>query len=141
MNVNELTMAILDWESEAQESFTDYYMHDCINWYDWAKWLFNNGHSGRAIHIRYQIKIVKNTCIDQDLLFRVHGTKAQPREDYALEVVEWQDDDEKWSELYRKDVFLWAQYMCSNKETLWHIKEWLRTYPETWLAEDYDPSK
>lgn len=133
MNINELTFAIIEWEKEAQECFMDYYLHDCVDWSDWSYWLFKNGHHGRALSIRYQIDIEKNQCIDQELLFRVFGAKAVNKEDYATEVVEWHDDEEKWMELYRKDVFLWAQYLCADKERLHHITRWLHNYPETWL--------
>ena len=132
-NIHELTLAIIEWEAEAQESFTDYYMHDCINWADWSKWLFHNGHKDRSMKIYHQIQ-KGNTCIDQELLFRVHGCETpKDLEDYAIEVVEWREDEDKWLELYRKDVYLWAQYMFADEETLAHITNWLDKYPETWL--------
>lgn len=131
MNINELTMAILDWEKEAQEDFTDYYMHDCVDWSDWADWLEKQGFLDRAEAIKFQIE--KGECVCQDLLFRINGCVPYCRENGAEEVWTWGQGEEEWLELYRKDVFLWAQFMCEDEERLAHITNWLDKYPETWL--------
>lgn len=130
----ELAEKILDWEAEAQECFTDYYMHDIINWREWAAWLFNKGHEGRALQIRYQLEVEKNTCVCQDLLFRVNGCTAAHKEDYAPEVVQWSDDEEEWLRLYKLDVQLWAQYHIDDPERLKYLLRWFEVYPETWLV-------
>lgn len=131
MNINELTMAILDWEKEAQEDFTDYYMHDNVDWGEWSDWLEKQGFLERANSIRDQLS--KGECVDQDLLFRVNGTTPYWGENGTIEVVDYRNDQDKWWELYRKDVFLWAQFICEDEERLSHITNWLDKYPETWL--------
>ncbi|EQA7786798.1 hypothetical protein ACX818_001392 [Acinetobacter baumannii] len=128
MNINQVAFDIMEWEKEAQEDFTDYYMHSCIDWKEWAEFLKTKGFIRRYEQIMHQIEINKNTCIDQDLLFRVNGCNGYEFEDAAEEVVEWQDDSEKYMELFRMDVFLWAEFICSHPAEYEAFKEWLDNY-------------
>ncbi|QQM13795.1 Uncharacterised protein [Acinetobacter baumannii] len=128
--VNELAFKIIEWESFAQECFMDYYLHDCVDWEDWKDWLIKQGHIERANAIGHQIYNEKNRCIDQELLFRVFGNEPIVYEDATMPVVEYREDPELYMELWRKDVFLWAQYLASNDEDYEHVTNWINKYYE-----------
>lgn len=76
--------AIIQWESEMGESFTDYFMHDNVKNVSWAFWLLGKGHTEFALTIIKEIE-AGETCIDQDTLYDVFGE-------------DWEKNVEIWAE-------------------------------------------
>lgn len=127
--IQDLSESIYLWEYEAGESFTDYYMHDCVNDLEWAAFLDSKGFTERAEAIR-SLRKQGNTCLCQSLLYNVHSTYLEEYEGCkeAIDVVEYSEDQAKWQELYLKDIKLWAEFLFNNE---YHKKEMLE-YPRSW---------
>lgn len=95
MTAKQLAEKIRNWEVEAGESFTDYFMHDNVKDQSWAYFLLGKGHVERAVEIVDEIHN-GNKCIDQELLYEIYS------------------NDGEWSEeQYNKNVILWAEFLIS----------------------------
>jgi len=96
--VDAMVEAIRNWELEAGEGFTDYFM-DSWPLGSWAYWLLGKGHTewaNKIINLNEEKQYV-----DQDVKF------------------EWFDDyeDGVWSEeLYCKNVRVWAEFLVESDQ-------------------------
>lgn len=98
--IQRLVDKIIEWEHEAGEGFTDYFMHDLINDVEWAIWLKTKGFEERAYEILEETESSTFGVIDQQFLFNIHD---EGQESY------WKDD-------YRKDVELWAEFILRSEK-------------------------
>ena len=69
--VEQLAGAIISWEHDAGESFSDYFSHGTIKDVSWAFWLVGKGFSGHAEVIIAELN-GGNKCLDQDLLYDIY---------------------------------------------------------------------
>jgi hypothetical protein len=65
---------IIDWEIEAGETFTDYFMHDTVDDGAWAYWLLAKGYVKHANNILMEI-LAGEKCIAQDILYEVYDER------------------------------------------------------------------
>jgi len=95
MTKQELVLKINDWEENAGESFTDYFMHSNVKDLNWAFWLLGKGFKDKALEI---IDLISKgeTCIDQDILYEIYS--------------EYDDDFVP----YNKNVEIWAEFLVST---------------------------
>jgi hypothetical protein len=101
MTTQELVDKILQWEHNAGESFTDYFMHDNVKDNSWAFWCLGKGFLEHGNIIINEI-LAKNTCIDQEVLYEIYPTYDT-------------DETEKWiPENHDKNVLLWAEFLLST---------------------------
>lgn len=107
--IKKLKDRIRNWEREAGESFTDYFMHDNVADRSWAFWLLGKGYTAKANEIIEEIvkqqETKKHLCLSQELLYDVHG-------EYS-----WDEETkrETWHEdLYDKNVMLWAEFLLAT---------------------------
>jgi hypothetical protein len=98
-SANELASKISKWESEAGESFTDYFMHDNVADNSWAFWLLGKGFTEHANQIIDEI-LSGNTCIDQGTLYDVYP--------------EYNDKGEYNHGSWDKNASLWAEFLVST---------------------------
>lgn len=98
-DIIEMANRIKDWESNAGEGFTDYFMHDNVRDVSWAFWLLGKGFVERANEILNQINSGEK-CLDQELLYEVY------------EVHDW---TKKSQEAYYKNILLWAEFLISTQ--------------------------
>lgn len=99
MTTQELADKISEWEHNAGESFTDYFMHDNVKDNSWAFWLLGKGFAERANEIILEI-LAGNDCLDQELLYEVYPTY---------------DEDDKWiEESDDKNRLLWAEFLIGT---------------------------
>ena len=111
MGAEELCEKIRDWEMDAGESFTDYYMHDNVKDISWAFWLLGKGFTEHANIIIDEI-LAGETCIDQETLYGVYP-------DY---------EGEKWvEESYDKNALLWAEFLVATPYYLNSVLEFLKS--------------
>jgi len=99
MTKEQLVEKINDWTSDLGESFTDYFMHDCIKNIDWAKWLLDNGYTEKANEL---LEIIESgeDYIDQETLYEIYP-------EY--------NDNGRWDrESYDKNVEIWADFLVNN---------------------------
>ena len=106
---------ILKWESRAGESFADYYMHDNVKDVSWAFWLLGKGFTERANELIDEIQ-GGNKCIDQELLYDLYGSE---------------DDFGGWVyESHKRNVLLWAEFLCASNRYFKDIEHWFLNYGE-----------
>lgn len=100
----ELIEKISQWESNAGESFTDYFMHDNVNAQSWAFWLLGKGFNKQALNIIRGLEKGEN-YFDQEELFEIYPE------------YEYQDDkDPKWlNESYQKNKKVWAEFLTATE--------------------------
>jgi hypothetical protein len=109
-NVDAMVEAIRDWEMEAGEGFTDYFLD---NWPlgSWAYWLLGKGHTEWANTIINASESKK--YVDQD-------TKFMWFDDYA---------DGDWSEeAYRKNVRVWAEFLVESDQYFSRVSKFFDEY-------------
>lgn len=96
----ELKQKIHEFEREAGESFTDRFMHDKVKDASWAFWLLGKGYKSRA-NVIIQAILDGERCIDQDILYDIHGAESE--------------DAESWDEeSYGKNTLLWAEFLAGT---------------------------
>lgn len=117
-SIEAMFQRIVDWEREAGESFTDYYMHDNVRDVSWAFWLLGKGFVERANEILNEVNDDKKLCLDQELLYDIY-----PSYEYTEQTNTWNEDN------YYKNVRLWAEFLVSTDIYLQRIMEWFDNYP------------
>lgn len=118
MTASELEEKINDWEADAGESFTDYFMHDNVKDNSWAFWLLGKGFTERANEIIDEI-LKGETCLDQGLLYDVHTNY----DDDFKEIGDWKENSDK-------NVKLWAEFLVSTPFYLDKITEFFKKEEE-----------
>lgn len=114
--VDAMVVAIREWELEAGEGFTDYFLD---NWAvgSWAYWLLGKGHTEWANLIINMNE--EKQYVDQEVKF------------------EWFDDytyDEDGSnpvwheELYLKNVRVWAEFLVESDQYFRRVNEFFDEY-------------
>lgn len=115
----ELAKQIRDWERQAGESFTDYYMDDRVKEVSWAFWLlaFDGGrHSDRA-----------NYLIDELTARKSLGQEEKFHLFYDPEM-SWGSTHDEWlaaEEVYFQDFMLWAEFLTASDRYFNDIEDWL----------------
>lgn len=105
---------IQNFECEAGESFTDYFMDDEVFYTSFAFWLLGKGFQERA---NFQINEINRRggpsgFSDQELMFDVH---ASPLKKVEGEIVCWQlDSGAELDEARQNDYLLWAEFLTSS---------------------------
>lgn len=100
-----LAVKIREWEMNAGESFTDYYMHDRVKNVSWAFWLLGKGFSQRANFLIDMI--TASQYLEQEILYDLHG------------------DLEEWSEeTHQQNILLWAEFLVASDRYWKDISEW-----------------
>jgi len=117
----ELFDKIFNWEAEAGESFTDYFMHDHVIDGSWAFWLIGKGYHERGNKI-VELLTAGQTCLDQALLYQVHSSKIE--NDYGVDIEPFN------IELYEKDVMLWAEFLTATPHYYNIIITWFKENEE-----------
>lgn len=118
-DVQKLAQTLRDWEMDAGESFTDYYMDARVKPVSWAFWLLGKGHTEKANKLIDAI--TARDYIDQTELFHIH---------YSDEI-SWSDWDAA-DAIYFKDFLIWADFLCASDRYFNDIKGWL----EDWFKDD-----
>ena len=107
--IKELAKKIIDWENDAGESFTDYFMHDNVADRSWAFWLLGKGYTSRANEIIEEIVKQQNSkvhiCLDQELLYDIHD---QDPWDEVSKTHNWNQEN------YDKNVMLWSEFLLAT---------------------------
>jgi hypothetical protein len=99
--VQELADKIHQWEHNAGESFTDYFMHDNVKDNSWAFWCLGKGFNEHGNNIIREL-LAGNTCLDQELLYEIYPTYDT-------------DESDKWiPENHHKNVLLWAEFLLDT---------------------------
>lgn len=117
-----LAQKIRDWEMDAGESFTDYFMEGRVNESNWAFWLLGKGFTQKANWLINEI--AKKSYIDQVEKFHIH---------YSDEI-SWSDWDSA-DAIYFKDFLLWAEFFLGSDIYTARINEWFKEQ-EADLEED-----
>ena len=105
---------IENFELEAGESFTDYFMDDEVFYTSFAFWLLGKGFQERANH---QINEINRrggprNFSDQELMFDVH---TAPLKEFEGEIVCWQiENRDEYEIAQQKDYELWAEFLTSS---------------------------
>lgn len=118
-DVQKLAQTLRDWEMDAGESFTDYYMDDRVKPVSWAFWLLGKGYTEKA-----------NKLIDDITARRSVGQMDTFHIHYA-DGMSWSDWDAA-DATYFKDFLIWADFLCASDRYFKDIKEWL----EDWFKDD-----
>ena len=106
--IKDLVERIRNWEVDAGESFTDYFL-DRYSYDDaWLAFLVDKGYEGLVQEILSDVYVCKDgtvlTCTDQELKFEPHNSA-------------WEASGNDWSEdEYRKDVALWAEFILADEK-------------------------
>lgn len=134
MTTEEIFNKILDWEIEAGESFTDYFMHDRVDDKDWAMFLIGKGYEERGKAILKAVHehelVGEPCCLDQEFLYNIHeypkfeeslNWKGLPSYDVLY------DENQDWSrKKYEKDSALWAEFLSTHPVYLEKVKEFFK---------------
>lgn len=94
--IQHLAEKIRDWEMDAGESFTDYFMHDRVYAVSWAFWLAGKGYIAKANEIIAEVE-AGNKCICQQLLFDVI-----PNDDFTDEV-------------HFQNILIWSDFLFATE--------------------------
>jgi hypothetical protein len=101
---------IRDWELNAGESFTDYFL-DSYSYDDaWLVFLESKGYHDLVQEIKEDVYTMRDGtvlgCTDQQLKFEPYSTAQE-------------NDGGPWDEdIYRKDVALWAEFILADVRIL-----------------------
>lgn len=116
--IEELAQQIHDWEVEAGESFTDYFMHSSVRDVSWAFWLLGKGFSERANEILNEVE-AGNTCLDQELLYEIYPSSV------------YENGRDSWNkENYYKNVLLWSEFFLATEIYTKRVEEFFTNYPD-----------
>lgn len=133
LTIAQLANTIGEWEQDAGESFTDYFMHGGVNDKDWGLWLIDNGHKerGEAIVKSYDAHeaACQFCCQDQDFLYAIFTNPEFVEEQNwkGLPSFEVCYSDEDWSyELEDKNHLLWAEFLLSSEIYTAKVTEFLK---------------
>ena len=110
--MTELFDKIKDWESEAGESFIDYFAHDNIKESSYAFWLLGKGHNSFANYIITSIINDQHYFLSQAEIFEVF-----PQYD---ERGNFNNDN------YNKNLMLVAEFLVSTPYYLNLIEDWFK---------------
>lgn len=103
MTADELVEKIGSWESDAGESFKDYFMHDNVKALSWAFYLLGRGFTEHALIIIGGLE-KGETYFDQEELFDIYP-------EYIYDEV----GIETWnSESYDKNLIIWAEFLVAT---------------------------
>lgn len=105
---------ICDWEEEAGESFTDYFMHDNIYDGSWAFWLLGKGFSEKGNWIIDQMvtEDYKKWRLDQEELYEIYP--------------EYLDENTHSEENADKNRTIWAEFIDASNHYTNKFNEWLK---------------
>ena len=101
----QLVEKITEWEQGADESFTDYFMHDNVKNLSWAFWLLGKCYTENALVIIRGLE-EGETYFDQETLFEIY-----PEYTYDEE----KDESPVWQEgSYEKNIEIWAEFLVAT---------------------------
>jgi hypothetical protein len=113
----ELIEKIRDWECEAGESFTDYFMHDRVKTLSWAFWILGKGYTEHALVIIRGLE-KGETYFDQEELFDIYPQYVG-------------DDGQEWSnDNYDKNVAIWAEFLVATDSYQDRVANFFLDYQE-----------
>lgn len=116
--VAQMVDEIRDWEMDAGESFTDYFLDRYSYCGTWLEFLESKGYHDLAQEIRDDGYILSNgeklSCTDQQLKFEPHNTAHENAGG------QWDEDE------YRKDVALWAEFILADAAILKDYEEFMK---------------
>lgn len=119
--VQALKDRIIAWEHNAGESFTDYFMHDNVADRSWAFWLLGKGYTSRANEIIEEIVRQESNkirlCLDQELLYDVHGQEPWDEE---AKTYNWNQEN------YDKNVMLWSEFLLATALYTGRVEEFFK---------------
>uniref|UniRef100_A0AAU6VYY1 DUF4375 domain-containing protein n=2 Tax=unclassified bacterial viruses TaxID=12333 RepID=A0AAU6VYY1_9VIRU len=113
-NVDAMVEAIRDWELDAGEGFTDYFLD---NWPvgSWAYWLLGKGHTEWANAIINANE--EKQYVDQELKFEWFDP-------YTIE----KNGSEWHEEIYLKNVRVWAEFLVESDQYFRRVNKFFDTY-------------
>ena len=115
----EITGQLLrDWEMDAGESFTDYFLHSQDNLFKFGQWLIKNGHPERGAEI---VKHCEESRFEDQDMFHVHY-------DQEMSWGDWDAADA----IYTKDFHLWAAFINDDERLRARFISWWKD----WNRED-----
>ncbi len=117
-NIQELVEQIRNFEIEAGESFTDYFMHDRVKALSWSFWLLGKGYKEHALNI---IKGLEKgeTYFDQEVLFDI----------YPEYIYEEENNNHKWDETaHDKNVEIWAEFLLATPSYVERVNEFFNKF-------------
>lgn len=107
-SVGRLVDQIREWELDAGEGFTDYFLDKHSYNGEWLTFLESKGFHVLVQEIKEDVYVCRDgtvlTCTDQNLKFEPYS--------FAQE-----NDGGPWDEdIYRKDVALWAEFILTHED-------------------------
>lgn len=115
--IQRLAEKIRDWEMDAGESFTDYFMHDRVYAVSWAFWLAGKGYTDKANEIIHEVES-GNKCIDQELLF------------YVVPNIDWTE------EVNFQNILIWSDFLLATKTYVKRVTEFFNEYEKDLQEKD-----
>lgn len=120
----ELRDAILDWQYEAGESFTDYFMDDTVDTKQWLHWLVGKGYSEHALPIlalirEREVQPKKWSYISQHEKFEIYEDSVE-----GDEYTKADGTTAKW-EGWQMNALVWAEFLLAFPEYVPKIKAFL----------------
>lgn len=113
MTKEELAKKIIEWEIEAGESFTDYFMHDRVKNLSWAFWLLGKGFTEHALVIIRKM--------EKD------GADAYQEQETLYEIYPEYDENENYSnDAHERNVMVWSEFLLSTDTYTKRIEEFLQ---------------
>lgn len=117
--IEQLAHRIREWEMDAGESFTDYFL-DSYSYTrtggGWISFLLEKGYSDLVEEIEADVYVMQDGtvlgCTDQQLKFEPNTSLME----------QWDED------LYFKDVLLWAEFMLENEDIMKDFQDFLEDY-------------
>lgn len=122
MNIIEMVEQIRDWELDAGESFTDYFLDKRRYEAAWLEFLESKGYHELVQEIKEDVYVCRDGtvlgCTDQQLMYEPYS--------FAQE-----NDGGPWDEdIYRKDVALWAEFILMHEDIHQEYVAFLHEYCE-----------
>lgn len=102
---------ITNWESEAGESFWDYFAHDNIKDNSWAFWLLGKGFTDKANEI-IDLILKGEKCIDQETLYDVFPSSDSNGNN-------WNEEN------YNKNIDLMSEFLLATEYYKTKVTKWL----------------
>lgn len=112
--IEQLVERIRNWEMDAGESFTDYFL-DMYSYSElWLEFLGRKGFTDVVAEIRADVITLSDgvvlSCTDQQLKFEPHSSAAHDGWDEAV---------------YLKDVALWAEFILEHEDITRECEDFL----------------